>query len=211
MSERNFAFLACPADLDDPAPAIDWLLQFVRAQGAKGAARFVAVGTKFKAPQGIRTFNVEADYPVELAQLLTHAHWTRSGQSFPQPYRDALALFCLQRFMQAHPDVTRIVLISGPPAEGYNLAPLLQTAPSRPFHWLERDETKSATTSSVPILFDRASPDFDVALQLALDLALTGAIYGFSPYRFEAFLDQTASAATVLVPHLVAGENGLKS
>jgi hypothetical protein len=199
LSECNIAFLACPVDLADPAPAIDWLLQSFGKQGPKNAAKFVAVNTKFKAPYGISTFNAETNYPIELARLATHANWAKTSGLVPQQYRDAQALVCLHRLAQARPDIEKVVLIVEDPADSIDLTPLLQSTMSKPFFWLERCQEESVATSPGPILFDRTNPNFDAALKLALDIALTGAIYGLDPYSFEAILDQSADAATLAV------------
>jgi hypothetical protein len=211
LSECNIAFLACPVDLADPAPAIDWLLQSVGKQGPKNAAKFVAVNTKFKAPHGISTFNAETNYPIELARLATHANWAKTSGLVPQQYRDAQALVCLHRLVQARPDIERIVLIVEHPADSTDPSSLLQSAFSKPFYWFERDEEKSVTTNPGPILFDRTNPNFDAALKLALDIALTGAIYGLDPYSFDALLDQSTSAATMATHRVPVNESGLKS
>jgi hypothetical protein len=211
LPELSFAFLACPADLEDPKPAIGWLAQAVGQKGRQNAAQFVAVNAKFKAPFGIRTINVGSNYPTELAQLATHANWARSDPSSPPQYRDAKTLFCLHRFTQAHPDVERIVLITEDLGEDYDLTSLLQNLSSGPFHWHGRDQQKAAKTNIGPIVFNRTNPEADTALNLALDIALTGAIYGLDPYSCEALLNQSISAAAIVTRCMPAGENGGKS
>ncbi len=211
LPELSLAFLGCPADLEDPAPAIDWLSQSVDKLEQRNAVRFLAVNTKFKAPPGLRTINVGTNYPSELALLATHANWTKAYHQGSQQYRDAQALFCLHRFVQAHPDVERIVLIAKDPGGDIDIAPLLETASARPFQWLESNREKSAITSIGPIVFNRSNPDSDTALKLALNIALTGAIYGLDPYSLEALLDQSTSAAAIVTHNVSAGECGLKS
>ncbi|MBO9669755.1 MAG: hypothetical protein J7485_04480 [Sphingobium sp.] len=198
MPEPSLAFLACPANLEEPKSAIDWLKQAARQHGQRNAAQFVAVNAKFKAPSGMRTLNIGANYPTELAQLATHANWARTDQADLPQHRDALALYCLHRFIEAHPNVERIVLITESLGEDDDLASLLQGSPSAPFCWQRRDRQEPGDATIGPMVFDRTHADASAVLKMALDIALTGAIYGLDPYSCEAFLNQSTNAATLV-------------
>ncbi|MCW2338504.1 hypothetical protein M2337_002737 [Sphingobium sp. B2D3A] len=197
MSDNDFVFLACPTDLEDPTPAIDWLWRASSCTGMKDVPCFVAINTKFKAPVGVRTINVEANYPPELAQLATHANSAASHETNAKRYLDARALFCVHRLMSLHPDILRIVLITAQPSECPDLERLLVASPWEPFHWLKRNDHGSDDTRNGLVLFNRLDTRFDVAMDIALDIATTGAIYGLEPYSFGCLLSLSTRSAAV--------------
>jgi hypothetical protein len=202
LPEGSFALLACPIELENPAPALDWLTLDLGLP-LKRALKFIAVNNKFSAPRGISTVNVETNYPVELARLVTHANWGKSANArlVPPQFRDARALFCLQRLLETHGDIDAVLLIHSKPCKDDDLTRFLQGRSSGPFQWLERETQDMATTSASPILFDRTHAQATEALKLAMDFALTGAIYGIAPYSFEALLDQSTRAAAMIARH----------
>lgn len=211
LPEPSLAFLACPANLEEPNSAIDWLKQAARQQGQRNVAQFVAVNAKFKAPSGIRTLNVGANYPTELAQLATHANWVRIDEPDLPQHRDAQALYCLHRFIEVHPDVEQIVLMTDNPGEDDDLTLLLQGRPSGPFHWYRHSQQKPGEANIGPIVFDRTHANASAALKMALDIALTGAIYGLDPYSCETLLNQSTDAAAIVTRGISAGKNGGQS
>ncbi|MCW2411753.1 MULTISPECIES: hypothetical protein [unclassified Sphingobium] len=194
MSDRALTFLACPADLDSPAPALGWLARAERLLGRSASHQFVLVSGKVKLPSGMRSFNIEMGYPAEPAHLITHAAWAWSpGRHGPQ-YRDARALFCLSRFVSQHPEADEIALILGEPGEsvspsdGGDPPPLAAVLSS----------TKDGGGTCDVILFDRKAPNADIALAIATDMALSGAIYSVEPYSLSALLDEVARATAFL-------------
>ena len=208
MSERNFAILVCPLNLEEPSTAVGWLSQFVDQSEFEDVAKFIAVNTKFKAPHGIRTFNLEASYPAELATLTTHANRSRIRSTLPIQYYHARALYCLVRFAEAHPDINRIALITDEFPPDFGLATLMKSSASCAFGSIVSPAQDSSTLVNVPVLFDRRDPAGDLALRIALDLALTGAIYAIAPYSFQNLLHQAAIAAALRPCRALAGEIG---
>lgn len=203
MSEATLALLACPQDPGNPEVAFDWLPDKVGAD----VRRFLAVTTKTKAPKGVLVINLNAQYPAELARIESQAAIIGAGEMVRAQTCDSYALFSLQRLITSHPEITRVALVRGRMA--VEPGELLQAfaAQDQPF-------CPSAQDPAV-ILFDRNQAGADLVLSLALEIALSGAIYAHTGYLLEVFLDelQQAVRSSVMdglppaVPRAVAGDS----
>lgn len=203
LPEPAIAFLACPADFYNPAPALDWLAQISSIKGHRESSLFLAVGTKFTPPSGVRTFNIEAHYPAELAQLATHFAWSSIGETGRLMHRDARALFCLRNFAQAHSDTRHIVLILDGLRKSDMLIDSLEARPAAaPLCCIGQTDQGQSAEGAPALIFDRNHPDAEAALTVALDIALTGAIYGIQPYSLDALLEQMTQGLSISVDFL---------
>jgi hypothetical protein len=197
LSDRDIAFFACPADFNEPEAAANLLLGIKRASGAR---KFLAVVGKYKSPTGVQIMNTEANYPSEFAKLMTLARWALPGSELPAQYHDSRVLVCLRLLATANPGIGRIVILRHSPNANEEYDSLLTATAPRAFSWPKASGQVQADDPAW-IVWNRDCPSSDEALNLALDIALSGAIYGLDPYNFTGLLDE------VMIAHSAASLN----
>lgn len=198
MSETDIAFLSCPTDLDNPGPAVNLLLQMPHA-GMTGTSLFIAAAGKFKAAAKVQTLNVAANYPAEFARLLTLTRWAVPGPTLSAQFHHSQVLMCLRQFVRTYPSFGRVVLLYSATADHEVCDQLLGSEQSGAFTWLLPTEERPQADGPGLIVMNRGYPGADDALDLALDIALSGAIYGLDPYSFTGFLDHVMSSLPLAI------------
>lgn len=182
MSDATIALLACPPDLSEAEEAIGWLPAPI-----PGFRRILAVNQKVKVPAGVETLNLMAGYPSELARIESHRAMLGFHIDFANGAADSLALFALRQLLRANEPLSRVALVRKP----FALAPAcLEPAfarQDRPFARLVQDPGV--------ILFDRCQTGADLALSLALDTALSGAVYALATGQLEELLEHAQEVA----------------
>ena len=175
---------------------MDWLLQLPR-RAITNAALFIAATGKFKAATKVQTINVGVNYPAEFATVLTLARWAAPDSALPAQFHHSQALLCLRQFIRTYPSIRKIVLLysDAPGHEGYEQ--LIASEQSKAFTWSLPSDGRSNADGSGLIVMNRCRPGADDALDLALDIALSGAIYGLEPYSFTGFLDHVMDSLSL--------------
>jgi hypothetical protein len=175
LSDAPIAMLLC--SLDACHPALDWF-----PDPAADTRHFLAVMAKTSVPKGIQVFNLAANYPRELARIESLAAITEARKLARPQLWDSLQLFGLRQLLTLERDVMQVALLRGPMIA--NPASLRQAfrSQSQPFASLADDPAL--------LLFDRSKVGAELTLSLALDMVLSGAIYGLGAYRLESLLEQ---------------------
>lgn len=75
-------------------------LGMMRDIDAPNATKFVITTGKFDAEKAASTFNIEASYPAEIAELQTLARAAEPEGAGEQCFRDAYDLYCLRRLVE---------------------------------------------------------------------------------------------------------------
>lgn len=75
-------------------------LAMMRGIDTPNATKFVITTGKFDAEQAASTFNIEASYPAEIAELQTLARAAEPEGAGKQCFRDAYDLYCLRRLVE---------------------------------------------------------------------------------------------------------------
>jgi hypothetical protein len=183
MSDDTIALLACPVDPGDPESAFDWLPDHVGAN----VRRFLAVTTKTKAPKGVEILNLTANYPAELARIESLAAIVRAGDRDLAQASDSYSLYALQRLIWANPDIAMVAMVRSQMAADPGAVLVAFSDQQEPFSPMAQDPAI--------ILFDRRKKGADLALSLALDTALSGAIYAQTGYMLSTLLNEAQQVA----------------
>jgi hypothetical protein len=154
---------------------------------APDVRRVVAVAGRAKPPRGIEKLNLAANYPAELARIQSLAAMAQADRLGLVQASDSLALFSLRQLLAARSEIARVALLRGAmTAETACLAPAF-AAQSQPFAQLAEDPAI--------ILFDRTRNGADLALTLAFDTVLSGAIYGMGNATLADLLEEAQQTA----------------
>lgn len=199
MSDRNVAILACPADFGQPEVALDLLLGTKLALGSR-VQFFLAVTGKFKAPRGVQTVNAGANYPAEFARLQTLARWAPPASMHRAQHEDSRSLVCLRQLAALHPSLARIVLLRHLPEDGQVIERCLDDPVSGVFVWPFAG-SQHGLHDPAWLMWNREHAGADEALELAIDIALSGAIYGYDLYDMPRLLDDVMTAGAVAKSH----------
>lgn len=163
--------------LDACHPAFDWF-----PEPAPDTRHFLAVMAKSTAPKGIQVLNLTANYPRELARIESLAAITEARSLGRPQLEDSLQLFGLHQLLMLERDVLQVALLRGPMIADPASLRQAFSSQSLPF--------ASLPDNPAVLLFDRSKVGAELTLSLALDMVLSGAIYGLGSYRLEQLLEQ---------------------
>lgn len=183
MSETATACLVCPPDPSNPETALDWL----PSENIRAVQLFLAVSTKTKVPKGFQVINLIAGYPAALARIESLAAVNKASETATTQASDSFALFSLWRLFVTHPEITRVALVRGETTVDLEVLSGAFSDLSVPFCTLAQDPSI--------ILVDRGQECADLALLLALDTALSGAVYSQKGYLLQMLLEDAQRAA----------------
>ena len=160
-------------------------LEMLRPISLPNATKFVITTGKFETVEGVRPFNVEANYPPEPPYLQTLATLAEMPV-FPEPqFRDAYDLFCLRALLAKHPLFDVAVLLR----DGSNFEScwpeLLDSLAGKlflPFELRPADNSESPNTNLVIDLRDKRASTF---LDQVGRFYASGAAYAIEAYTLE--------------------------
>jgi hypothetical protein len=183
LSDEVITLLACPLDIELPESALGW---FPDDSMDLELSRFVAATNKTSVPKGTHFLNLSAGYPEGLARIESNAFVSGVAHLEHSPARHSLAIYSLKRLLESHANRKLVALLLGPLTFDLNCLPDFFDQMGNPFGMLSDNRDV--------ILFNGNKPDADLAIALAMDLVVSGAIYGISPYRLDTFLDAVQMA-----------------
>ena len=195
MSDAPITLLACPVEASKPQAAFDWF-----PTSLSSFRSVVIVAAKVQPPAGIKKINIASDYPAELARIESLAAITGAYDCGLMAAPASMVLFGLSRLLELHPETVRVALLCEKMmADPACLEPAF-AAQDRPFQQLAHDPAV--------ILFDRSQYRADLALSLALETVLSGAIYALGETTSLVGLIEKAQEIAKSAPmeHLAAGE-----
>ena len=187
MSDAVIALLVCPHDPSNPETAFDWF----PSEDEAGVRPFLSTTKKTTAPKGIQVLNLAAGYPAALARIESLAAMIGANEEAMASTSDSYALFSLWQLIVTYSEITQVALVRCEMAA--DLGELSQAFGSldAPFH--------SLVHAPGIILFDRGQTGADLALLLAIDAALSGAIYSHNWSTLPTLLEESQQAARSLV------------
>lgn len=182
MSESPIALLACPDDPDHPELSMNWFPSSLDAS----FQCFLAVTTKTSTPKGIQVLNLSANYPAPLARIESIAAVTGARQLGLPHLAASLLLLSLEKLMVTYPDVSRVVLLRGALAVDPVSLPAAFAEMSGSFTMLADNPAN--------IMYDRHGLGAALAMALAMDTVMSGALYGLPTDELPDFLTQVGGA-----------------
>jgi hypothetical protein len=155
-----------------------------------GAVGFVVTRGKFDAGTAVKTFNIDAGYPAEIAELQSLA--TMAGQRFryDDRFRDGYDLFCIRRLLAKHDGFMRLLLMRDPAGLEQAWPDLAKRAASELF------AVDGKTGRNV--LLNLGEPRCRACLEHAWTLFATGAAYAIAPYSLTTALAVAREAADLV-------------
>lgn len=180
MSEPRV--LVCGPSPERMAPA--QALEMLRQVTLPHAAKVVVTNGKFDTQKAAKTFNLEAGYPPEPAQLQTLSTWAGLPARSSEQYRDGFDLFALRAVLRR----------DGP----FDYVLLLRARADLEERWAElRDQVEGklfVTFDDDNVLFDFRDVWTTGFLERAWELYVTGTVYAIDDYSLQAALAAAANA-----------------
>lgn len=152
---------------------------------------FVVTRGKFDAGTVLRTFNIDAGYPAEIAQLQSLA--TSAGRRFRDDlrFRDGYDLFCIRRLLIRHGGSDLLLLLRDP-AGLDQVWPDLSERAARNLFAVDHETGRN-------LVLNLAEPRCRAFLEQAWTLYRTGAVFAIPSYDVATAL-ATARDALDLIP-----------
>jgi hypothetical protein len=174
-------------------------LEALRDVTLAGAAKFLITTGKFETDGAARSVNVEADYPAEPAYLRTLLSWAQIGDLSDPRFRDGYDLYCVRRVLARHGPFDVAVVLRGGAASFESRWPeLLKSVEGRLFVTFDGDAAAALTPGvGSNILFDLRDDRAPAFLEAAMQLFLTGSVYGMSDYTLDRALGVALEAVEV--------------
>ncbi len=195
MPDPTILLCAPALDADESAAGLDVL----RRVKLRGSAKFLVTTGKFDAQGDAKTVNVESDYPPEPALLQTLLRWTESDALSDPRFRDGYDLFCFRRVLSRFKKFEKAVLLrKGADALQKNWPELKTPLKGQLFvTFSDRVPARPRTADNLSLLIDLTDERWAGFLDLALELYLTGAVYGMERYSLHLALSTALKALDI--------------
>jgi hypothetical protein len=171
-------------------------LEALREVTLPGVAKFLITTGKFETDGAARAVNVEADYPGEPAYLRTLLSWAEVADRADPRFRDGYDLYCVRRILSRHgPFAFAVVLRGGGGSLESRWPELLKSIEGRLFLTFDGDASAASTPGAGSnILFDLRDDRAPAFIEAAMQLFLTGSVYGLSDYTLDRALETALEA-----------------
>lgn len=190
MSEPAVLLLGPAIDAGESATSLERL----GSLSLPNSTSYVVTTGKFDTRKLAKTFNVEAGYPGEVTVLQTFAAWAEIPYRTDARFRDGYDLFCLRSLLAKVDSFDYAVLVRNATSLQERWPELLTELQERLFVVLG---SGSPTSGSPSLVLNLADPRISPFLECAIELYLTGAVYGIPRYSLaEALITAARSAET---------------